>query len=62
MGSKKPLLALQDAVSNILKSIESGIIPAKEGSEMICRPDLVASRLPQTHLPQPLPRNIAGRN
>ncbi|CAE7497615.1 unnamed protein product [Symbiodinium natans] len=27
----------KDAVSNILKSIESGIIPAKEGSEMICR-------------------------
>jgi len=27
----------KDAVTNILASIESGVIPAKEGSEMICR-------------------------
>ena len=30
-------LGLEDAVTNILASIESGVIPAKEGSEMICR-------------------------
>ena len=34
----------QDAVTNILESIESGVIPEKEGSAMIKRPFLLGMR------------------